>query len=141
MLTLGTELDQLFKRAAEAGGSSAEGTLAYPSAERYPPLDIYENEEGLVVRLEAPGFKKENLALSLKEEVLTIAGTSPEAAPETQRNVCRCEVARGPFERTVTLPYPVESDKIKATFADGILTVTLPKAEAAKPKTIPVEIK
>jgi HSP20 family protein len=106
-----------------------------------PALDLYQEADRLVVKLEVPGMKKEDIGVSVDASVLTISGERKEAGKPADAAICRCERTLGQFERQVTLPWKVDETQIKATYTDGILTVTLPKAEEAKPKHIPIDIK
>jgi HSP20 family protein len=103
-----------------------------------PALDMYEDKDNLFVRLELPGMKKEDIELSLLEGSLSIAGERKGQNKSKDSEVYRAERFFGRFQRTVSLPRAVAVDKVKAQYADGILTVTLPKAEEAKPKHIDV---
>jgi HSP20 family protein len=102
-----------------------------------PTLDLYQNNDNLVAVIELPGMRKEDIEISLHDGTLTIAGerksssSNGEKAERTERYV-------GSFRRSVSLPARVDSGKVSATYRDGILTVTLPKAEEAKPKRIDV---
>ncbi len=102
-----------------------------------PPVDIYENEDALVVVADLPGVKKEDLHINVENDVLTIDG-HPSNGHEG-------ELIRGEFEllnfyRQFTLSDKVDQDKIEATLARGVLTLKLPKAEKAKPRQIEVKI-
>jgi HSP20 family protein len=105
-----------------------------------PALDMYENKDNLYVRLELPGMKKEDIELSLHEGSLSIAGERKGEENAKDSEVYRAERFFGRFQRTVNLPVAVAVEKVKAQYADGILTVTLPKAEEAKPKHIDVTV-
>jgi HSP20 family protein len=102
-----------------------------------PTLDLYQNNDNLVAIVELPGMRKEDIEISLHDGTLTVAGerkssfSNGEKAERTERYV-------GSFRRSITLPARVDSNKVSATYRDGILTVTLPKAEEAKPKRIQV---
>jgi HSP20 family protein len=102
-----------------------------------PALDLYQNNDNIVAVLELPGMKKEEIEISLHDGTLTIAGerktegSNGETAERSERYV-------GKFRRSITLPVRVDANKVSATYRDGILTVTLPKAEEAKPKRIEV---
>lgn len=104
-----------------------------------PALDLYQNNENVIAQVELPGMRKEDIEISLHDGTLTISGerqTEPnegEAAERTERYL-------GKFRRSITLPTRVDSNKVSATYKDGILTVTLPKAEEAKPKQIKVSV-
>jgi len=101
-----------------------------------PSLDLYEDKDNVFVRVELPGMKKEDFDLSLHDGSLSISGERKVEDKLKDGEVYRAERFYGRFQRTVTLPTPVAADKVKAHYADGILTVTLPKAEEAKPKRI-----
>ncbi|MBX6326116.1 MAG: Hsp20/alpha crystallin family protein [Chthoniobacterales bacterium] len=102
-----------------------------------PALDLYESNNDVVAVVELPGMRKEDIDISLHDGTLTISGerkreiTGGEKAQRTERYV-------GTFRRSITLPTRVDANKVSATYQDGILKVTLPKAEEAKPKQIPV---
>ena len=105
-----------------------------------PALYVYEDKENLTVKAELPGMKKEDISVSLHDGSLSISGERKSETKHEDAEVCRAERFFGRFQRTVTLPAPVAVDKIKASYKDGILTVTLPKTEEAKPKQIDVSV-
>jgi HSP20 family protein len=136
------ELDHLFKQAV--GQSSEAPSTLDPSRLPegcLPALDLYEDKDGLVVKVELPGMKKEDIAISLTDGLLTVSGERKQDPKLDVATVCRCERVLGRFERRITLPCKVDAEKIKAAYTDGVLTVTLPKSEEAKSKQIPIEIK
>jgi len=104
-----------------------------------PALDLYQNNDNVIAVLELPGMRKEDIEISLHDGMLTIAG---ERKTETQggEKAERSERYIGKFRRSITLPTRVDADKVSATYRDGILTVTLSKAEEAKPKQIQVNV-
>jgi len=101
-----------------------------------PAADLYEDKDHIYVRVELAGMKKEDIELSIHNESLSISGERK--GDETFKNaeVYRAERFFGRFQRTITLPTAVAADKAKAHYQDGILTVTVPKAEEAKPRHI-----
>ena len=105
-----------------------------------PALDMHEDKDNVYVRLELPGMKKEDIELSLHDGSLSIAGERKGEEQSKDAEVYRAERFFGRFQRTITLPTAVAVDKVKAHYADGVLTVTLPKAEEAKPKRIDVKV-
>lgn len=105
-----------------------------------PALDIHEDKDNLIVKVELPGMKKEDIEVSLHDGSLSISGERKGEEKFKDAEVYRAERFFGRFQRTVTLPTPVAADKVKAQYKDGILTVTLPKTEEAKPKQIDVNI-
>ena len=102
-----------------------------------PALDLYQNSDNVVAVVELPGMRREDIEISLHDGTLTISGerkretSNGEKAERTERHI-------GKFRRSITLPTRVDADKVSATYRDGILTVTLPKATEAKPKQTPV---
>jgi HSP20 family protein len=104
-----------------------------------PALDVYQNNDNVVAVVELPGMRKEDIEISLHDGTLTIAGERKSASSEGE-NAERTERFSGKFRRSITLPTRVEAGKVTASYKDGILTVTLPKAEEAKPKKVEVSI-
>jgi HSP20 family protein len=102
-----------------------------------PALDLYQSNDNVVAVVELPGMRKEDIEISLHDGTLTISGertresTDAEKAERTERYI-------GTFRRSIALPTRVDANKVSATYRDGILTVTLPKAEEVKPKQIAV---
>ncbi len=105
-----------------------------------PALDVHDDKEAFTVTLEVPGLKKEDFEISYHDGVLSIAGERKEEKEAKERNYFRRERFFGRFSRSVSLPADVQPDKIAAAYKDGVLTVTLPKAEKAKPKQIEVSV-
>ena len=104
-----------------------------------PALDLYQNNDNVVAVVELPGMRKEDIDISLHDGMLTIAGERQSTSSEGE-NAERTERFSGKFRRSITLPTRVDAGKVSATYKDGILTVTLPKAEEAKPKKVEVNI-
>jgi HSP20 family protein len=105
-----------------------------------PALDLYEDKDNLYVRAELPGMKKEEIDLSLHDGSLSISGERKHEEKLENAEVYRAERFFGRFQRTVTLPFAVAAEEVKAQYKDGILTVSLPKTEEAKPKHIDVHV-
>lgn len=105
-----------------------------------PPVDILEEADSIRIMAELPGVNPENAKISVEGNVLTIHGTKQQVAEEKTERVHRYERAYGAFERTFTLPATVDAANIKARYENGVLTVTLPKVEKAKPRQIQVEV-
>ena len=132
--TLRNEINRLFENPlAEFGGSEVFNTWA-------PAVDLYENKDNLVVTAELPGLKKEDIDISLHEDNLTIAGERKVEKQYGEDETQRAERFYGRFQRTIGLPKKVDVNAIKASYKDGILTVTLPKAPEAKPRQIEVNV-
>jgi HSP20 family protein len=103
-----------------------------------PAVDVYQDNNQFTVYAELPGLKKEEIEISLNGDTLTIGGERKHDADAAQG--FRTERYFGKFQRSLTLPVPVNSEKVNATYKDGILKVVLPKAEEAKPKQITVSL-
>jgi HSP20 family protein len=103
-----------------------------------PALDVFEDKDSVVVKLEVPGMEREDFELALHEGVLSISGERKLEEKREKASGYRNERFEGRFQRSVTLPKAVQADKVKAAYRDGILTVTLPIAEEARPKQIAV---
>ena len=105
-----------------------------------PALDMFEDKDNLYVRAELPGMRKEDIDLSLHDGSLSISGERKSEEKIKEAEVYRAERFFGRFQRTVTLPTSVAVEQVKAQYKDGILTITLPKSEEAKPKHIEVKM-
>ena len=127
------EINRLFESSfTNGGGSDVFNAWA-------PALDVYEDSDNLVVRAEIPGMKKEDIEISFQGNVLTISGERRTEKKADDSKPAREERFFGRFTRSVSLQKQVNSGNVKATYKDGILTVTLPKAEEAKPRQIEVQ--
>jgi len=104
----------------------------------YPPVELVDKGDSIVITAELPGVSKHEVDLTVLGDTLTIAGEKKLPAEEGATYI-RHERPHGRFRRLIDMPYSVEQDKISAYYKDGILTITLPKAEEAKPKQITVE--
>ncbi len=104
----------------------------------YPPLNIFEDEEHLIIKAELPGFKAEDIDISLEGDTLTLQGKRDLRPEEEKISYHRREIATGSFSRAITLPTKIDPDSISATLKNGILTVTLSKAPEVRPRKISV---
>jgi HSP20 family protein len=132
--TMRKEMDRLFDRLWE-------GDLPQlPSMGDWAPaLDVSETKDSVMVKAEVPGMDPTDIALSLQEQVLTLKGEKKQEKEEKDEHYYRAERSYGAFARAIRLPAPVDASKVTATFKHGLLTVTLPKAPAAKGATIPIK--
>ena len=105
-----------------------------------PVLDAHEDKSQYTVHLEAPGLKREDISVQLEDGDLVISGERKSETVSDDTEVHRQERFYGKFTRTISLSAAVQADGVKAAYKDGILTVTLPKAEEAKPKQIDVSV-
>jgi len=112
-----------------------------PLTDWTPPCDIYETEKELVLKMELPEMKKEEVHVTVENNVLTVRGERKFEEKVNRENYHRVERNYGAFLRSFTLPSFVEGNKIVAEFKDGLLTVTLPKNTTAIPKQIEVKVK
>ena len=105
-----------------------------------PALDLYQTNDDVVAVVELPGMRKEDIDLSMQDGILTISGERKEEAAADGEKTARTERFVGKFRRSISLPTRVDANKVNATYKDGILTVTMPKAEEVKPKQIQVNV-
>jgi HSP20 family protein len=132
--TLRKEMDRLFDRFWEGDFPALPGF-----GEWSPALDVSETKDALVVKVEVPGMDPGDIQLSLHENTLTIKGEKKHEKEEKSEHVYRAERSYGAFARAIRLPASVDSEKVAASFKNGLLTVTLPKAPAAKGSVIPIK--
>lgn len=133
MMTLREAMDQLFNDAFTRPVSSA-GTVL-------PGIDLYQTGDAVVVKAALPGLKPEDVQLSITGDTLTLRGEFKQEHEQNDASYHIREQYFGRFERSVLLPTEVQSEKSKAEFENGMLTITLPKAETVKPKTITIKAK
>jgi len=105
-----------------------------------PPVDIYETGEGIVLKIELPGVKKDDVSVEIKDNVLTIKGERLLDPAIEDENYYRKERSFGKFNRSFSLQQLISPDLIKASFKDGVLTVEVPRPEEEKPKQVTVNI-
>lgn len=105
-----------------------------------PPVDIYETEAGVVITMDLPGVNKEDVAIEVKNNLLTIHGLRPVQTEIREERYYRRERTCGTFLRSFSLHSNISPDKIKASFKNGVLTVQIPHPEEEKPKKIAVTI-
>ena len=115
-----------------AGGQAAAGWV--------PPVDIVDEPGAIRLLVEVPGVHPDQVKISVENKVLTIHGTKQQVAAEHTERVHRYERNYGAFQRTFTLPTTVDPEGITAAYEHGVLTVTLPKAEKARPRQIEVKV-
>ena len=104
----------------------------------YPAVDMFENDDKIVIKAELPGVDKKDISVDVKDQVLTLSGERNYENEVKEENYYRRERASGKFKRSFHLPADVDPDKVKADFKDGVLKVEMPKPEAQKPKRITV---
>ncbi len=135
--TLQERMNRLFSEVARRSPVAEEEMV---QGAWVPPVDIFETGDSIVIKAELPGISKEDITLEVKENTLSIRGEKKFEKDVKEENYHRVERSYGAFQRAFSLPGTVQQDKVKAKFRDGILEVTLPKAEEAKPKQIKVDV-
>ena len=135
MMTLREAMDRLFDDAFTRPLSIAGNGWAVPA------VDMYQTDNEVVVKAALPGMKADDVQLNVTGEVLTIKGEIKQKDEVKEKAYHLREQRWGMFERSVILPTEVVADKAKADFENGILTISLPKAEEAKPKSISIKAK
>jgi HSP20 family protein len=128
------EMDRLFDRFFESPGAELHALGDWT-----PPLDVVEGKDAVTVKAEVPGVDAKDVAVSLEGDILTIKGEKEQKKEEKDERQHRVERSWGAFMRSVRLPASVDGSKVTATFKNGVITITLPKAPGAKGTTIPVK--
>jgi len=138
MMTLREAMDRLFDDAFTRPLSVRDGGWSTPA------IDMYQTDNDVVVKAALPGFKADDVQINVTGDVLTIRGETQHEDDEDEQKDKAWHIREhrwGSFERSISLPTDVVSEKAQADFDNGILTITLPKAEEVKPKTITVKAK
>ena len=133
MSLLQNQMNRLFDTALQGWPDDSNGTT-----QGTPAADIYEAENELVVNLDLPGVDPKMIDIRVENNVLSIRGERQFEDKQNKENFHRVERSYGPFARSFTLSTAVDADKIRANYKSGVLSITLPKAEAAKPKRIQI---
>ena len=134
VVTLSEAMDRLFDNSFVANRRS--GPRQADGSQFRLPIDAYVTPEEIVIVANIPGVKPEEVEITLEGDTLTIKGERP--APLENVNYVLQERLYGPFQRTVNINVPVDAGRAEAHYDNGLLTLTIPKAEAVKPKTIQV---
>jgi HSP20 family protein len=135
MMTLREAMDRLFDDAFTRPINLRDGGLSAPA------VDMYQTDEEVVVKAALPGFKADEVQINVTGDLLTIRGERKAEEEKQEKSWHIREHRWGSFERSITLPTDVVSDRADAAFENGVLTIKLPKAEEVKPKTITVKAK
>lgn len=114
---------------------------ASPEGNEWKPLvDVVDSKDGILLKVEVPGVKQEDINISIEENTLTVKGERKHESRVDEEGYSRFERSYGTFQRSVLLPPTVDADHVKATYKDGVLEIQLPKKEEARPKAIKVEV-
>ncbi|MFN8401642.1 MAG: Hsp20/alpha crystallin family protein [Anaerolineales bacterium] len=135
MMTLREAMDRLFDDAFTRPLSLSGNTWSIPA------VDMYQTDNEVVVKAALPGIKADEVQINVTGEVLTLKGETKQENETKEKAYHIREQRWGAFERSIVLPTEVVADKAKADFENGVLTITLPKAEEVKPKTISIKTK
>ncbi|HKZ00877.1 MAG TPA: Hsp20/alpha crystallin family protein [Pyrinomonadaceae bacterium] len=135
MMTLREAMDHLFDEAfTRPFGLTTDGWSR-------PAIDMYQTDNEVVVKASLPGFKADEVQINITGDVLTLRGETKQDQEVKEKTYHMREQRWGSFERSIPLPTSVSADKAMADFENGILTITLPKSEAARPKAITIKSK
>ncbi len=137
---LQNRLNSIFNDFARAGFDTDSGTESLAAGNFVPAVDVYEDEHKVVLKLEVPGIRKEDLDIRVEGRTLTVKGERKFENEEKEENFHRIERRFGSFVRSFTLPNTVDLENIDATTTEGVLTLTLTKKPEAKPKQIQVKV-
>ncbi len=136
LVTAQRDFDRLFQAAFSPQTSETElSTRSWA-----PPVDIYETEDAIVLKAELPGVDAKDVEVRVEDNTLYLKGERKFEKEVKEQNYHRVERSYGSFARSFSLPNSISSDKVKAEFKDGLLTLTMPKREEAKPKTIKIDV-
>ncbi len=131
-----SQFDRFLREAfSPASGSGEASTRTWA-----PPVDIYENGDSLVLKAELPGVNPDDVEIRVEDNTLYLKGNRKFENEVKEQNYHRVERSYGTFTRTFALPNSIDADKVGASYKDGILTLTMPKKEEAKPKTIKISV-
>jgi HSP20 family protein len=135
------EMDRLFDAAFPALSSLQRGDLFGGQQDEFP-VDLYQDKDAYTVRAELPGFRKEDISVDVANEILTVTGhQKSDAKPDQNGKESTSAVQERRISRALSLPENLDVEKIRASYENGVLTVTLPKREEVKPKQIAIEVK
>ena len=137
LLSIRDEMNRLLDSFFTGWPEQRKGLL---EGEWAPSIDVAETDEEITVTAELPGVKQEEVDISIADGVLTLKGEKKEEKEVKEKNYHRIERNYGSFQRSVGLPTGAQADKAKATYKDGILTITVPKTEETKPKQIKIDV-
>ena len=135
---LQNRLNSIFNDFASSNGELQNESLS--AGNFIPPVDIYEDANRLVLKLEVPGIPQEDLQINLENHTLTVKGERKFVNDEREENFHRIDRRYGNFVRSFTLPSTIETESAQANYENGVLAITLPKKEAAKPKQVKIQI-
>lgn len=134
LMALQDRMNRMFDSAVQGEGAGEEAQASAWT----PAVDIYETKDAIIVNVEAPGMSRDQFAVEVKDDVLTLRGERPFEKDVSRENYHRIERSYGRFRRSFVLSTPIRNDAITAAYRDGILEVVLPKEEEAAAKKIEI---
>ncbi len=135
--TLQNQMNRLWQ---ELPGRAANGEEFLTTGSFVPPVDVYEDEHNIVLKLEVPGIDEKDIDVRVENNTLTVRGERKFEKEEKEENFRRVERSYGSFARSFTLPNTVDTDNVHADYAHGVLTIKLAKRAEAKPKQIKIGV-
>jgi len=133
--TLQDRMNRLFRDSYSVGREESLTTSSFA-----PPVDVYEDEHKVTLKIEVPGIDEKDIDVRLENNTLSVQGERKFEKEEKEENFRRVERQYGSFTRTFSLPTTVDADKVSANYEKGVLKITLPKKAEAKPKQIKVNV-
>jgi HSP20 family protein len=137
LLSMREEMNRLFDNFFTGWPERRKGLL---EGEWAPSIDVAETDEEIVVTAELPGIKQDDVDITIADDVLTLKGEKKEEKEVKKKDYHRIERSYGSFQRSISLPTGVKAGEAKAKYKDGVLQVTIPKAEETKPKQIKINV-
>jgi HSP20 family protein len=134
LTSLRREMERLFEDFFERGARRSGALGAWE-----PAVEVADTKDAVVVKAQVPGIPKDNIQVNVTDDTVTLKGEMKEEEKKEEKNYFRREFRYGAFMRTIPLPVAVQADKTTAQLKDGVLEVTIPKAEQAKVKEIPIQ--
>lgn len=127
------ELDELQREMNRLMGDG------WRASTNFPPMNVWAGEDSLVVVAELPGVKPEDIDISVDGDTLTLSGLRQTQEFEEEQRYHRRERTHGSFNRTLQVPFRAEAERVEASFKDGVLSITVPRAESDKPRKVEVK--
>src|SRR6202142_2607099 len=137
LATLQNRVNRVFR---ESQGQGAEGQESLTTTSFAPPVDVYEDEHSVTLKIEVPGIDEKDIDVRIENNTLTVHGERKFEKEEKEENFRRVERQYGSFTRTFTLPNTIDQESVQANYDKGVLKIKLAKREEAKPKQIKVNV-
>lgn len=138
LTTLQNQMNRLFQEVAPTRGTSGDEFMT--TGTFIPPVDVYEDEHNITLKLEIPGINEDDIDVRVQDNTLVVRGERKFENEEKEENFRRIERSYGSFQRSFTLPQTVDSNSVKADYNNGVLKIQLAKRAEAKPKQVKVNV-